>query len=108
MPDITSPQAVRFCNEDVRPLADVMVGAYDSLKAFVAEWDANGLGAIITNTVDMIADNSDQDGRYQITGAKVNSMYTAANSLITWFETGTPTRISILRTIAVNPRIIGR
>lgn len=102
---ITNPIAVKFSNEKVRVLADSFVTAYETAVAFKAEWDANTLGTLFTDSAsEIVADNADQDGRYILSGQKANALYTAATSFITWCDTvvATKTRIAWLRGIAVN------
>jgi len=45
--EITNPEAVRFCNERVRQLADIATKYYYAAKAFTNEWNATGMGAKI-------------------------------------------------------------
>lgn len=46
MPNITNPEAVKFCNEKIRPAADALASAYHTMKALRDEWYAKNLGAI--------------------------------------------------------------
>lgn len=101
MPDITAPLAVRFSNEKARIFADSLVTTYETARAFSANWDALGLAAVVPNTADLVADGSNIDGRGPVTGAKLNALKTQADAMITWFEAGTPSRITQFRQIAV-------
>lgn len=102
MPDITNPQAVRFANEEIRPLADAYANLYFTAKRVAAEWSAQNIGALIPNTADVIIDGSETDGRAQITGAKVNGLVTAVAALVADLEANTNAKRDILLQIAVN------
>lgn len=72
MADITNPQAIRFVNEQVRPLCE-------RLRALKAEFDAlapiwyGGINTVITNsTQDAIADGREAEGVSRLTGADIH------------------------------------
>lgn len=102
--DITSPRIRVFANEKARPFADAMESTYLSAVAFRDEWDAADMGTLIPNTADRVADGSETDGRKPCTGAQLHQLYAAATANLTWFETGTPTRIYRIRQLSVNAR----
>lgn len=102
MAQITNPVNVSFANNRVRPFADAMLQTYNTAKAFIAEYTANNLAPDFAGAADVIVDGSATDGRYAITAGKVTALASNANAIITWFETGSPNRADILRTIAVN------
>ena len=83
--EITNPEAVRFCNERVRQLADIATKYYYAAKAFTNEWNATGMGAKIPNTTDLVVDGSAQDGRSPITGANVNGLKNHIGFILTNF-----------------------
>lgn len=103
---ITNPEAVKWSNECVRVFADAIVTAYDTAVAYKAKWDArSNLSALFPDSaVEIVADNSDVDGRPQMTGQKVQALYAQATAIIAWGDTvvGGKTRITWLRTMAVN------
>lgn len=69
---INDPQAVRFVNEQVRPLCE-------EARAFVAKINAmqtlwfSGVNASFPNDATLLADNRDNEGVSRLTGAQVNS-----------------------------------
>lgn len=105
---ITNPEAVAFSNAFSRVFADALVTAYDSAVAYKAYWDArSNLSALFPNSAaEIVADGADVDGRPQMTGDKVQALYTQAGTIITWGDVvvGGKTRIVWLRTMAVNGR----
>jgi len=73
MADISNPQAIRFVNEQVRPLCE-------RLRALKAEFDAlaptwyGGINSLITNSAqDAIADGRENEGVSRLTGADIHS-----------------------------------
>ena len=100
---ITNPEAVRFCNEKARVFADALLQAINTADTFLREWNANtGLAVALPNTAEDVGDGSALDGRHGLTGVKINALITAANDIMTWANTGSPTRRDRLNTIAVN------
>ena len=103
MADITDPQAVAFCNEEVRTIADQYSQLYYKLDAFLNEWNAQNIGALIPNTADVVIDGSATDGRASITGAKVNGLVTNLTALRSDLEASANLKLNVLLQIAVNP-----
>ena len=103
MADITNPQAVRFCNEHVRTVADFYAALYFSAKVIADIWNAQGMAALIPNTSDPVIDGSAQDGRATITGAMVNGMAANLTALISDLEASSKLKLNALLKIAVNP-----
>jgi hypothetical protein len=81
--ETTNPQIVAFSNTRVRPLADELFKAYNLITAFVAEYNAQGIGALITaaGASQIIADGSLTDGRSRITGGDIFLLKTYADDL---------------------------
>jgi hypothetical protein len=93
---ITSPVAIKFCNEKIRVAADMLAQADNFALAVLNEWTALGGTALIPNTADVLRDSASPsddigtngDGRPVVTGAKLNNIInrltalraTAANS----------------------------
>ena len=109
MADIVTPEIIKFANEKARPQADVAGQLYQTCKRFQQEWAAllTNVGSV-PNTTDQVADGSQAtagtsaDGRKPITGAQLNGLKSLADAMVTWFETGTPTRIVQLQQLTVN------
>ncbi len=102
MPDITTPQVVKFANEKARLLADAAEVLYQTSKRFQQEWTALTASFPVGSTASNIADGSDADGRLRLTDTQLNGLKSLADAMVTWFETGSPTRIAQLQLIAVN------
>jgi hypothetical protein len=103
MPDVTTPQIVRFANDRARVLADAADSFYQTCKRFQQEWAALlAAGVTVPTTTDLVADGSDIDGRKRITANQLNGLKSLADAMVTWFETGTPSRIGQIQQISVN------
>ena len=108
MADITNQTIVHFDNEKGRVLADTAGQLYQTSKRMQQEWVAllSAVGSV-PNTADQIADGSQSsasvsDGRKPMTGAQLNNLKALADAMVTWFETGSPTRISQLQLLTTN------
>ena len=102
MAEITNPEAVKFCNEKVRVLADLATKYYYAARALVNEWEATNMGTKIPDTADVIIDGSAEDGRSTITGAKVNGMKNHVEAMANDLEANTNQKLNILLQIEVN------
>ena len=101
MPDITDPQAIRFCNEVARPIAEVYASLYYDAKRFADIWTAQGISAIIPNTADLIIDGRTAEGVSQLTGAMVNGLKSNLDALIADLEASSGLKRNALLKIAV-------
>jgi len=100
---ITNPQAVAFSNERVRALADKAAAYYWAAKAFLLEWDAAGIGAVIPNDAgELMVDGSATDGRTPITGAGVNGLKGHVALMVADLEANANAKLNILLKIEVN------
>lgn len=105
MAAITDTQAIKFANEQIRTLADAYANLYFTCKRVGAAWTAQGIGSLIPNTADVLVDGSAQDGRAQITGAKVNGLVNAGAALIADLEANSNLKLNVLLQIAVNTKV---
>jgi hypothetical protein len=89
MADITDPQIVRWSNERARVLADRLEQAEAAINAYLADWTAQGVSALITaaGATNAIADGSETDGRQRVTGTKLVNMRAALLQLQTALDT---------------------
>lgn len=99
---ITNPEAVKFCNEKIRPAADKYAQLYWRAKILIAEWNAAGIGTLIPNTTEAIDDGALLDGRTPITGAMVNGLKNNLQAVITDLEASAGVKLNGLTMIAVN------
>lgn len=102
MPDITNPQAVRFCNEQARTLADAAAAYYWKAKSVLAEWNSTGMSSLLPNTSDPVIDGSATDGRTVITGANVNGLINHVQAMVADLEANSNAKLNILMRIEVN------
>ena len=99
---ITNVQAVKFANEQVRIMADLMASNYYTAKSIVNSWNATSISSLITNTADNIVDGSAQDGRSPITGAQATNIITRAMEIISDYEANTNAKLNTVLAVKVN------
>jgi hypothetical protein len=101
-----SPQAIRICNEKLRPLADRMGQLYNFSKSLQAEAQAEGWTALFPADGQAISDGADVDGRAQITNTDISTLITLAGSFITFMEQSANANRNLVLKVAVNPERI--
>lgn len=106
MADNTNPQAIRFCNEKLRPACDRLISAIRTIREMRAEWDAQGIGPLVAGSQELLdgnmADGSASDGRTRITGYDANLANTSAQALLTWCDGDGAASIAALTKPTVN------
>jgi hypothetical protein len=103
MSTIQSPQAIKFCNEKVRIVADQMSQLYYISKSIKDYWNANNLINIIPyDSMDILEDGSDKDGRPQINAIQVNNILNRCDEIITLFESDNNARLNTILQVSVN------
>lgn len=107
MADITNPQIVKFANERARVFADSLEQTYQTAKRMQQEWAALIATVTPANTSDQVADGShasagQPDGRKPLTGAQLTALKAMADTIVTFFETGSPTRIAQIQQTTTN------
>lgn len=90
MANLSNPQLVHFCNEDVRQLADRLAALDAALTPFLETYNARDLGTIIEagGAGNLIDDGSEQDGRTRVVGGDVYNFVTLVQDLQTFMTTG--------------------
>ena len=105
MTDITNPQSVKFCNEQIRIAADRLAQAYYHASEVVDLWFAQGHNTTITdNALDTVIDGSTEDGRTVITGADVHAMTTLLAELVADYEANSNDKLNVINKVSVNSR----
>lgn len=102
MATINNAQAVAFCNQKVRPMADTMAQSYFTAKAIVSFWNANSLSSVIPNTTDIIVDGAATDGRQILTGQAATAIITEALAIVSHYEASTNAVLNQIQQVAVN------
>lgn len=101
-----NPQAIKICNEKMRPLADKLGQLYNFTKALQAEAQAENWTAMFPADGVQISDNADADGRAIITNTDINSLITMTTAFINWMEATSNANRNLALKIAVNPEKI--
>lgn len=85
---ITNPEAIKFVNEQIRPLCEEARALCARVDAMTTLWNS-GLNSSFPNTTEVVTDNRVNEGASILTGANINSaigilqaMKTASNTQI--------------------------
>ena len=87
----TNPQAIKFSNEKVRVMAELMIAAIETARSFAAFYSAEGGDTLFPNDAELIVDGSATDGRPPVQNQMARAMKNQADGLVTWATTGNPT-----------------
>ena len=94
MADIVNTEAIRFCNECIRPTAEKMRALHATISSALVTWYA-GIDTVMTNDTSAVADGREAEGVSRLTGADVNSFVSQMAAYKTALElTGVPDVIS--------------
>lgn len=78
---ITNPQAIKFVNEQVRPLAEELRAVMARLTSAQTDW-FGGINALFPNDSTAVADNRDAEGVSRLTGQDINSLMSTAIAVL--------------------------
>lgn len=82
MATINDPQAIKFCDERLRPFSNKLIEVYRESVFIADEWRALGMAAKIPDKADQIDDKAATDGRPVISGASANAIINLGQALI--------------------------
>ena len=110
MSAITNNEAIKFSNEKMRIVADLMAQLYNFGKSVNDEWISREIGSIIPDDSEAIlhdsafgTDGTDGDGRPIVNGADLNSiMVGTVDYFIALLEENDNERLKIILNVAVN------
>jgi hypothetical protein len=102
----TNVQAVRLCNEKLRPLADRFGQLYNYAKSLQAEAQAEGWTSLFPADAQVISDGADVDGRTVITNTDISQLIALTAAFIAWMEASSNANRNLTLKIAVNPERI--
>ena len=71
MADITDPQAIRFINESVRPMAEKIRGLTYELASMDSKWSAD-IQSLVPNDSSPVIDNREAEGISRLVGTDIN------------------------------------
>ena len=102
MAAITNPQAVAFCNTQIRPACDRFIQLYYWCKQTQDQFTAQGLASLLPNSSDNIVDGSATDGRSPLTDGQVNIIMSQIGTFITNMEASAKLQYNEIAVGAVN------
>jgi hypothetical protein len=101
MSEIANAQAVRFCNERVRPLADLVSKLHRTIPQFLIEVQEYETYVADNVDGDVILDGAAEDGRAPLTKRDVTRVKNLIEALDTYLNADA--RLPTVQRIAVNP-----
>ena len=109
---ITNSEAIKFTNEKIRHIADLMAQLYSVGHSVNDEWVAREMGALIPDDAAEIlydsaygTDGSDGDGRPIVNGADLNSVVRGTvDYFIALLEAEDNAKLKTILSVAVNTR----
>jgi len=101
---IDNPQAVRFCNEQIRILADTLLTALRTAQAVREFYYAHPeLETLFhQNVSEFVEDGSATDGRPRMTGNDVLALITRADELVADYQANSNAKLNTVLRAAVN------
>lgn len=85
MAEINNPEAIRFCNEQVRPLAELLRSLNATMRSIERLWNL-GLDAHFANGADTVEDGRESGGVSRMTASHVTGLIGELNSILTRFK----------------------
>jgi len=76
MADITDAQAIRFANEQVRPLAEKMRALKAEIDAALVDWNGGINTTVGSSGDDTLADGREAEGISRLTAADISNLVT--------------------------------
>jgi hypothetical protein len=99
---INDASAVRFANEQLRPMADELARTYYQAQRLLNNWFATQMGDKFPVDGGVVEDGSDVDGRTPITGNDVQLLMSRVSELVTDYEASSNAKLNTVLKPAVN------
>lgn len=81
MTTITDPQAIKFCNEEIRPLCEEIRALVAKIGSVQTRW-FGGVNVLFPNDSSAIDDDRDIEGVSRLVGSDVNSVMGIAIAMV--------------------------
>lgn len=101
MAEITDPQVIKFCNEKIRPLADLVYSSYYKSLSLTSDYENGKINELLSiwGSEDLVADGSETDGRTRLSRQDLEYEYKILFDFIAYLESEVApgiTRLSII------------
>ena len=101
---IDDAQAKKFCNEEIRPLANALAQLYARAKRVGQAWTARQMGNVIAyDNADAVVDGAETDGRPIMSGVAVNNIVNRANEFVAELEADGGAKLNTILAVAPKP-----
>ena len=81
---ITNAEAIRFTNEQVRPMAEQLRDLQAVAEDMAGHWNG-GINILFPNDSSAVDDGRDAEGASRLAGTDINNFITQVNTLLTQF-----------------------
>ena len=105
MAEITDAEAIRFVNEQIRPLAEELRNLNAMLKNAKGVWVGGGLSGLFANAADKVEDGREGQGVSRLTAGDVTALIDELSTIITQF--GGPGVMDVIRKPCVRRMTVG-
>jgi len=78
---ITDPQAIRFCDEQVRPMCERVRALMAELDEMGITWEG-GVGALFPADASLVEDGRENEGVSRLTGMDINQVMTVLQAIL--------------------------
>lgn len=85
MAAITNDEAIRFINEQIRPMAEQLRNLNALLNNLQGMWVGGGISAYFSNGSDTVEDGRENEGVSRLTADDINNLATEIGTIISQF-----------------------
>ena len=86
MAEITCPEAIKFANEQLRPMAERLRDLNALMDALNVIWAGGGVSAYFSEASDTLEDGREAQGVSRLTGADVMNFVSQVQTIIAQFD----------------------
>jgi hypothetical protein len=80
MADITDPEAIKFSNEEIRPICETLRKLKPEIASIRSKW-FGGLNNVIGNGSDLLDDGRESEGVSRLTGEDITAVVSVLDTL---------------------------
>ena len=85
MAAITNEEAIRFCNEQIRPVAERLRNLEPVLQDIQTMWFGGELSTHFTSGSDTVEDGREEEGVSRLTAENITNLMTQIGTIVTQF-----------------------
>ncbi len=105
MAAIDNAEAIRFCNEQIRPICETLRNLEPVLQDIQGQWFGGGLSSHFGTGGDTVEDGREGQGVSRLTAADITNVLTQVGTIVTQFAGGGV--MDVIRKPCVRPMRVG-